>query len=54
MELALEVVDFTEVQNKLFPELQGARVWVPAWLPRMFSRAKIRSHSPGSHPDRFD
>ena len=30
----------------------GVRVF--AWLPPMFSRAKIRAHSPGSYPDRFD
>jgi hypothetical protein len=25
-----------------------------AWLPRLFPREKIRIHSPGSYPDRFD
>jgi hypothetical protein len=25
-----------------------------AWLPGMLSREKIRAHSPGSYPDRFD
>jgi hypothetical protein len=27
---------------------------VSTWLPRVFSRAKIWAHSPGSYPDRFD
>jgi hypothetical protein len=27
---------------------------VSTWLPRVFSRAKIWAHSPGSYLDRFD
>jgi hypothetical protein len=49
-----EIRHFSTVELALEVGVGESGASASTWLPRVFSRAKIRAHSPGSYPDRFD